>query len=919
MGLKKRHLRNIINANNENRLAIFIGAGVSKSSDTELRKLPTWNDLIEDFKNDLELKNESDNLKIAQLYYLEFSEHSYYNKVKSYFPEDVKSSVIHKQIFELNPQIIITTNWDCILESSIEENAYIYDVVRCDEDLVKSTLQKKLIKMHGDFKNHNIVFKEDDYLNYSYNFPLIENYIKSILSTHTVLFLGYSYNDINLKQISKWIQNNSKVQPPRYLTVFKENMTQTKYLKNYGINSIVLDKPNVSLNSNLSYTENISYFLNLLKNYNQMLIISENDILDFVLNKLSMLNNLESILLEQIQKVLTNCRFIYDEEKTILEFCNNILTYDFDENIRNIYSKFIDILIRFDANEIQNTKIYDIFKILARANIQGIIISKNDTQVEPKKYIVLQQYLDNIKTELDSDYINFQYSNKLQITNDLSSLLDCSFLAYQKGDYKKSYELTEKTISICLKQRNYSQLFIAFYNKNILIDLINFTSSEIINSLKRFKKQNIELKFNELPKDSQVALKPILDFLNSCYMYRYAFNISTDLRKTEKSKRIIESGGIVYDTDISRYSIKHFNLIQFIYSNKIMIENTTQYKVIMKYFVEIAIIRQIQKKEIHLNKTELYSAIKYIERKDLMILLGDFYRVDSQRKGNFSISSENKKWLIDIVLNNLCKSFIESKKVTDNISNYFENLIFLLSLTKLSNEELENILLIIKDVFGKARNTFGIYESINLFFGIQYNLFNTQIDKTLLLKLIKTILFKFVNKQYNGFDFHAMRTNAMYYLYDYSKAMNVIFDDLELIEKLIFELKSLNINDQVSISQALLLNLYDISTEEIGLIIKKYVLSINNDKSLQKDDLLEFKLILLIHDFTELTDDVENNLNTLIDYYENSNSFSSRLYRIESQLSYLISNKNLSNLEKYSIRLKIVIKSFEEKKRKSIF
>jgi len=60
--------------------------------------------------------------------------------------------------------------------------------------------------MHGDFNNHNIVFKEDDYLDYQYNFPLIENYIKSILSTHTVLFSGCSYNDINYKQIMKWLQ-----------------------------------------------------------------------------------------------------------------------------------------------------------------------------------------------------------------------------------------------------------------------------------------------------------------------------------------------------------------------------------------------------------------------------------------------------------------------------------------------------------------------------------------------------------------------------------------------------------------------------------------------------------------------------------------------------------------------------------------
>ena len=179
MKFKKQHLNNIIDANNDNRLAIFVGAGVSKNSETKGLKLPTWTDLISELKKDLELTDESDYLKIAQLYYLEFKEHSYLKKLKDFFPDNIRPSSIHKQIFELNPQVIITTNWDTILEKAIEDNAYIYDVIRCDEDLVKSTLQKKLIKIHGDFKNHNIVFKENDYLNYQFNFPLIENYIKS--------------------------------------------------------------------------------------------------------------------------------------------------------------------------------------------------------------------------------------------------------------------------------------------------------------------------------------------------------------------------------------------------------------------------------------------------------------------------------------------------------------------------------------------------------------------------------------------------------------------------------------------------------------------------------------------------------------------------------------------------------------------
>lgn len=185
MSINNKHIDTILNAVDEDSLAIFVGAGVSKASENELIKLPSWEDLINELKMELNIDYEIDYLKVAQLYFLEFGEYLYYKKVKSFFPTDIPPSIIHKIIFEINPHVVITTNWDCILESVIRDNAYIYGLVASDKDLMKSSLSKKLIKMHGDFANHNIVFKEDDYINYEYNFPLISNYLKSILSTHS--------------------------------------------------------------------------------------------------------------------------------------------------------------------------------------------------------------------------------------------------------------------------------------------------------------------------------------------------------------------------------------------------------------------------------------------------------------------------------------------------------------------------------------------------------------------------------------------------------------------------------------------------------------------------------------------------------------------------------------------------------------
>src|SRR5690554_5494104 len=120
MHLHNVHIKNIKQANEEYRLAIFVGAGVSKSSNTDYIKLPSWGDLISELKSDLAINEELDYLKLAQLHYLEFGEQKYNQTLKKYFPEDIYPSSLHSTILKINPRVIITTNWDCIIESAIE-------------------------------------------------------------------------------------------------------------------------------------------------------------------------------------------------------------------------------------------------------------------------------------------------------------------------------------------------------------------------------------------------------------------------------------------------------------------------------------------------------------------------------------------------------------------------------------------------------------------------------------------------------------------------------------------------------------------------------------------------------------------------------------------------------------------------------
>lgn len=226
----KTNIQNIKKALNQNKLVIFVGAGVSKNS-----HVPTWGHLVRKYAKKLNYTqclschfktshcentchhkyyfSTDEYIKIPQYFYSydqSKNHHDYYAILKEAFQHDFKPNILNDLITSLRPEHIITTNYDHLLDH------YQYEVITSDQDLLKSKSNHYLIKMHGDIDDiEHIVFKEDDYLNFSQTHALIELYIKSLLIDHIFLFVGYSLNDYNLKMFLNWIdylghENNVK-------------------------------------------------------------------------------------------------------------------------------------------------------------------------------------------------------------------------------------------------------------------------------------------------------------------------------------------------------------------------------------------------------------------------------------------------------------------------------------------------------------------------------------------------------------------------------------------------------------------------------------------------------------------------------------------------------------------------------------
>src|SRR6056297_186056 len=230
---------------NNDRLVVFAGAGVSKDSE-----IPLWNELQEGIRDRLnERTSEVDPMKIAQLLYNEKGEKEYNDILKRLLFE--KSSIpnlLHETIFELNPQHIVTTNYDNHFESIITDYGLPFSIVSKDEDLPYASQKKLLIKYHGDFENHNTVLKENDYLEFSKNHTLKEVFVKSLFSNKVILFVGYSVSDPNLKLLIREIQYLLKKHHQRaYMLTSKEevNASEVKYFESLGINIITAKKDSV--------------------------------------------------------------------------------------------------------------------------------------------------------------------------------------------------------------------------------------------------------------------------------------------------------------------------------------------------------------------------------------------------------------------------------------------------------------------------------------------------------------------------------------------------------------------------------------------------------------------------------------------------------------------------------------------------
>lgn len=241
--------------------AVFAGAGLSIPSG-----FCDWKNLLREPAKEigLNIDKENDLTNVAQFYVNENGgvKTKLITKLFENFNSVIKPNINHEILASLPIKTFWTTNYDTLIEQSLEANCKVVDIKKCSKDLVYTKRNRDVVlyKMHGDINTPtNTIITKDDYVTYSKKENLLVNTLCGDMASKRFLFIGFSFTDPNLENVLNQLKcclgenvNTHYCLMKRVLDTDFADIATSKYeqvkqnlrindLKRYGINVILLD------------------------------------------------------------------------------------------------------------------------------------------------------------------------------------------------------------------------------------------------------------------------------------------------------------------------------------------------------------------------------------------------------------------------------------------------------------------------------------------------------------------------------------------------------------------------------------------------------------------------------------------------------------------------------------------------------
>ena len=912
------------------KLVVFVGAGVSKNSG-----LPDWKELIKDYAEYRGIKEftSKEYLTIPEEVFERYGSLKYYEIAEKRFLGKYVPNSVHRILKKMDLTYIITTNYDTLIEDQIKN----LQIVSKDEDLPYTNSNRMLIKMHGDFKNKNIVLKKSDYDNYERNFQLISTLIKGLFTTNTILFIGYSYNDTNVQQIMNWIKEILKEETRKaFLVEFTEKDDKEEENGNQ-INRISLKL--------------------LTKNNDEILYADKKGRVD------------------------------YDYEKTLTEFLLNI--YNEKENVRQeknfeIYKnlnyltkhnwkkldKFSEIYIDKDWKRILNTKLEfkDIEKyeeILFKSRIKKVVQNINRSEKEilipfsekgitPKRKEqknILEEKIEVeekfLKIIFDYDYENFQnLVEEYKENNNINKYV----IVYGYLFFKKINKAKEIIKSMIEEKENFNSKNEKLVWDNFILSIIEFMeithTEENLNKTFESIEESLEDKYFEYFKSEN-------ELFNEIFKYSTLEAINKEMNRLFDKIRIEKRASYVGTPPLDQAIILSRDLFYFCSLNGIFGNSFSPYSEFMKKYIEILLMsytnknievkNQMFKNKNFLEEFEYFDFFMMLELDydDLKKLFNE-YRVENLKcKEGISdklitlfknildsIKEDNEKFIdykeenlksILLIISKLDLTKIQFEKLVDTILNDKNSNIFF------ENDSIlrivDNFIVIIYKNFKKLNKEF-FDKILDKIFTIDRN----KIDKNLLDNITHYFNKKEILKisKNNKIEKFIKENNLKIKIYFLRIIDKIYFEELkneilkEIEKDLNIEVYSFLLNQKFI---DFILETENKILEELDKIFQKKDINMNNpvnnlESYIKQENILDFLLT------SGLNDRLPISFIEKLKNYENKEFFKSlKQYKLEILWKYILNQENFdysefsgNELEKFSkIRIKNLLKKNDKK------
>ncbi len=555
-------LKKIVTAKENGKLVIFAGAGISLDS-----HVPGWGSLINELKNDL-TTTETDFLELAELYYQSRGEKEYHEKIQEILKYGkTKYNPVHRKIMDLNPIHIVTTNYDTHFEQLLENKGLPYSIIRADSDFPYSKGSSLFVKMHGDFGLRNIVLRKTDYDTYKDRFSLIQSFIRETFASKLVLFVGFSFDDKNLKYILDSVEKILKkdIQQPYLFNILDSSKGVSEMKRNLQEKGVRLLQFQPALDDYFDQIKNaedddslkllsiksqgVYKFLKVIEEFDLVSDSLENHgIKNQFIHSLERFNDLGAIPLEILCSITpfklkkhpknqskVKAEFNYHDPFHLETLNEELLTF---LHSRKNEKGEIDFYTYKDTNlGIDEQNINRYLKLLYTSGVH-CIRRKSDTESKHLKLNPINKNNDQCNC-VRCLYDRFELKKLIYSLNSLSAKGICKSDFYDEGLLEaygflktgqiiKAFYALEAVRRESIKSEQYITYFIACYNEKLLPPILlifyesNYNEGEVDRIVERIEALDLDKILNDLPaaRDIKQCLRLIME--NNIYKNMYS-------------------------------------------------------------------------------------------------------------------------------------------------------------------------------------------------------------------------------------------------------------------------------------------------------------------------------------------------------------------------------------------------------------